>query len=161
MNDSLPEWARNLGLTRHPEGGWFAETWRSALAVPKDVLPEGYSGERSAGTAIYFLLRPGERSEWHVVRSAEIWLYHRGSPILLELGGATAQPGTTAPVVVGPDVAQGHQPQAVVPPNTWQRARPLGDEASLVSCVVVPGFDFDDFRLDDSRPDESRPDESR
>ncbi|MFW0792611.1 cupin domain-containing protein [Gordonia sp. CPCC 205515] len=147
MSDQLPEWAQGLGLSRHPEGGWFVETWRSDLVVPKSALPESYPGCRAGGTAIYFLLLPEDRSEWHVVRSAEIWLYHRGSPVLLELGGTADDPGTPTPVVVGPDVAAGHQPQAVVPPNTWQRARPLGDDASLVSCIVVPGFDFEDFRL--------------
>ena len=34
-----------------------------------------------------------------------------------------------------------------VPPGHWQRARPRDDEPTLVSCVVVPGFDYADFSL--------------
>ena len=37
--------------------------------------------------------------------------------------------------------------QHLVEPDQWQTARPDGDEASLVACVVAPGFDFADFTL--------------
>ncbi|GGO56413.1 cupin [Streptomyces daqingensis] len=134
-----------LGLQPHPEGGWFRETWRSGVPTH----PEGYDGERASATAIYFLLGPGEESRWHVVRSAEIWLWHSGSPLHLQLGRDGAVPDDApATVTLGPDVASGHVPQAVVPPGVWQRARPTdGDGETLVSCVVSPGFDFADFRM--------------
>ena len=77
MSD-LPEWARRLDLSPHPEGGWFRETWRSGLTMPQSALPPDYTGPRSAGTAILFLLMPGQQSAWHTVRSAELWLYHSG-----------------------------------------------------------------------------------
>jgi predicted cupin superfamily sugar epimerase len=141
----LPVWAERLDLSPHPEGGWFAETWRSDVTLTEVVLPPDYTGPRSAGTAILFLLMPGQQSAWHTVRSAELWLYHRGSPLLLETGvqksGATAH-------LLGADIAAGEQPQVLVPPGHWQRARPRDDEPTLVSCVVVPGFDFADFSLD-------------
>ncbi len=143
----LPGWADGLGLTRHPEGGWYRETWRSEVTVPQSHLPGGYSGPRPCGTAILFRLLPGEQSAWHTVRGTEIWLYHRGSPVLLELGGDAERPGSPYSLIVGPDIAAGQMPQHVVPPSTWQRARPAGTEASLVSCIVSPGFDFDDFAL--------------
>ncbi|MDL9935634.1 cupin domain-containing protein [Gordonia sp. ABSL1-1] len=143
----LPDWAQELDLSPHPEGGWFAETWRSDLTLPETVLPSGYSGARSAGTAIYFLLLPGEESAWHTVRGAEIWLHHRGAPVILDLGGTDDAPGAPQPIALGPDVTAGQRPQAVVPPGCWQRARPARAEAALVSAIVVPGFDFDDFRL--------------
>ena len=76
----LPDWARRLDLSPHPEGGWFRETWRSELTVPQSALPPDYAGPRSAGTAILFLLMPGQQSAWHTVRSAELWLYHSGEP---------------------------------------------------------------------------------
>src|ERR1044072_7921634 len=82
----LPAWARELDLSPHPEGGWFRETWRSELTVAQSALPPDYTGPRSAGTAILFLLLPGQQSAWHTVRSAELWMYHRGSPLLLEVG---------------------------------------------------------------------------
>ena len=140
----LPDWARNLGLTPHPEGGWYRETWRSDLDIGQSALPLGYTGPRSAGTAILFLLLPGQQSAWHTVRSAELWLHHRGSPLLLEIG-ATRDDATTQ--LLGGDIAAGEQPQFVVSPGHWQRARPRDAEPALVSCVVVPGFDFDDFAL--------------
>ena len=143
MTGVLPDWAAGLGLQRHPEGGWFAETWRSATTVD---LP-GYPAARALGTAIYFLLLPGEESAWHRVRSAELWFHHRGSALELSLGGDGDQPSAVSAHRLGPDMTNGETPQLLVPPGHWQAARPLGDEPVLVSCVVVPGFDFADFTL--------------
>jgi predicted cupin superfamily sugar epimerase len=123
-----------LGLTPHPEGGWYAETWRADAAA----------GERPAGTAIYFLLKAGERSHWHRVDADEVWLWHGGAP--LELGIA---PGAGGPVTsrrLGPDLAAGEHPQAVVPAGHWQAAASTG-AYTLVSCVVAPGFRFEGFEL--------------
>ena len=152
MSESrLPEWALGLDLRPHPEGGWFRETWRSAVDIPSTVLPDGYIGERAAATAIYFLLLPGEESAWHTVRGAEIWLFHRGAAVELDLGGDADEPRDVETVVVGPDVESGHRPQALVPPGHWQRARAVGDSAALVSCIVARGFDFADFALHEPR----------
>ena len=140
----IPDWAQRLGWRPHPEGGWFVETWRSDVTIPQSVLPPDYTGQRSAGTAILFLLMPDQQSAWHTVRSAELWLFHRGGPLLLEIGREQA---TATTHLVGPDFHAGQQPQVVVPPGHWQRARPRDDEPSLVSCIVVPGFDFADFAL--------------
>lgn len=140
----VPQWASKLELSPHPEGGWFRETWRSDLVVSQCDLPPGYTGSRSAGTAILFLLMPGEQSAWHTVRGPELWLHHRGSPLLLEVG---PERDCTTTHLLGGNISAGEQPQLLVPAGYWQRARPLDNEASLVSCVVVPGFDFDDFAL--------------
>lgn len=140
----LPDWARRLDLSPHPEGGWYRETWRSELTFPQSALPSEYTGPRRAGTAILFLLMPGQQSAWHTVRSTELWLFHRGSPLLLEVGREQASADT---VLLGPDISAGQQPQSIVPPGHWQRARPRDEEPTLVSCVVVPGFDFADFAL--------------
>lgn len=140
----LPDWARRLDLSPHPEGGWYRETWRSALTVPPGALPPDYTGPRSAGTAILLLLMPDQQSAWHTVRSAELWLYHRGSPLLLEIGSEKKSATTH---LLGSDINAGHHPQLAVPPGHWQRVRPSGDQPTLVSCVVVPGFDFADFEL--------------
>jgi uncharacterized protein len=138
-----PPLAEQLDLAPHPEGGWYRETWRS----PVSLRPAGYDGPRSAATAIYFLLQPGQRSRWHVVRSDELWLWHGGGPLVLEFGGAGGEPTGERAVVLGADVAAGQQPQAVVPGGDWQRAAAAGQAPALVSCVVVPGFDFADFRV--------------
>jgi len=138
-----PQLAEQLDLLPHPEGGWFRETWRSAVSV----RPEGYDGPRSAATAIYYLLHPGEESRWHVVRSEEVWLWHAGGPLTLRLGGSGSSPHEASVVALGCDLAGGQQPQAVVPGGVWQAAAPAGAEPVLVSCVVAPGFDFADFRV--------------
>ncbi|MFF7725449.1 cupin domain-containing protein [Streptomyces sp. NPDC008001] len=145
MTDShRPATAELLDLRPHPEGGWYRETWRSDV----EVSPEGYPGSRSACTAIYFLLEAGDRSRWHTVRSAEIWLWHRGGPLHLDIGGTGKEPDAApSTVVLGPDLSRGQQLQAVVPPGAWQRAQPAGDDEVLVSCVVSPGFAFEDFHL--------------
>ena len=135
-----PELAKLLELTAHPEGGWYRETWRSDVSFQ----PEGYDGERASATAIYFLLGPGEESQWHRVRSAEIWLWHSGGPLTLQYGESPEQ---SESFVLGPDVAAGQQPQVVISAGAWQAARPAGDQAVLVSCIVSPGFDFADFTM--------------
>ena len=140
----LPDWARPLDLVPHPEGGWFRRTWASDVNIGRSVLPPDYPGPRSAGTAILFLLMPDQQSAWHLVRSAEMWLHHRGSPLLLDIG-ADLSDATTS--VLGSDILAGERPQLVVPARHWQRARPRDDEPSLVSCVVVPGFDDADLTL--------------
>jgi predicted cupin superfamily sugar epimerase len=137
----LPAWATSLDLQPHPEGGWYAETYRhsGSTATP--------TGDRSLATAIHFLLLPGEWSAWHRVASDELWFHHRGGPLRLWLGGDADRPDGPTELVLGSDVEAGHRPQLLVPAGHWQAARPV-DEAVLVSCVVVPGFDFADFTLD-------------
>jgi predicted cupin superfamily sugar epimerase len=141
--DQRPRTAELLDLQPHPEGGWYRETWRS----PVSFTPDGYPGQRTAATAIYFLLGPEEQSRWHVVRSAELWMWHSGGPLTLRLGGDGELPKAGTEIVLGADVEAGQRPQAVVPGGVWQAAAPASDSEVLVSCVVAPGFDFADFIL--------------
>lgn len=138
-----PVLADQLDLQPHPEGGWFRETWRS----PVVCQPDGYPGQRSVATAIYFALHPGESSRWHVVRSDEMWLWHGPGPLLLRLGGAGDEPCQQSTMVLGGDLAGGQRPQALIPGGAWQAAAPAATAPVLVSCVVAPGFDFADFRV--------------
>ena len=140
-----PELAELLDLAAHPEGGWFAETWRSDVWFS----PPGYDGPRRAATIIVFALHPGEQSRWHVVRWDEIWLWQRGGPLRLRLGGSADKPVESDEVLLGPDLAAGQALQAVVPGGVWQAAAPAGDGPVAVSCVVAPGFEYADFRLDE------------
>jgi uncharacterized protein len=135
-----------LQLQPHPEGGFYRETWRSDLYLPQSALPGDYTGDRSAGTAILFLLPADRCSRWHRVRSAELWFHQAGDP--LELTIAETLDGTSQTIDLGRDNSW----QAVVPPNYWQRATPLAGGAgyALVACVVVPGFDFADFEISDA-----------
>ncbi|RMH50603.1 MAG: cupin domain-containing protein [Alphaproteobacteria bacterium] len=117
-----------LGLSPHPEGGWYAETWRG---------PPGPDG-RAVGTAIHFLLEAHQHSHWHRVDATELWLWQLGAPVELAIGRRR--------VTLGPDLAAGQRLQGIVPPDVWQAARPLGGWA-LVSCIVAPGFSFAGFTL--------------
>lgn len=124
-----------LALTPHPEGGWYRETWRSQ---PLD------GDARSPGTAILFLLEQGQRSHWHRVDADELWLWHAGSP--LDLMVANAHDANPVTIRLGGDVTAGDQPQARVPATRWQAADAHRGWA-LVSCIVVPGFEFAGFEL--------------
>jgi uncharacterized protein len=142
--EARPATAEALDLLPHPEGGWYRETWTAGPGYQ----PPGYPGQRAAATAIYFLLPPGARSCWHAVRSDELWLWHRGGPLTLELGGPGSRPSAEPAVVtLGPDLAAGQHLQRVVPGGHWQAAGPAGPQEVLVSCVVAPGFDFADFTV--------------
>lgn len=137
-----PPLAEVLDLEPHPEGGWFRQTWASPVAV---TLADGRV--RSTATLIYFLLPAGEASAWHRVASDEVWIAHDGA-VVIEFGGFDAQPGICEAHVVGLDLKAGELPQVLVPAGVWQRTRP-SEEDALVSCLVSPGFDFDDFELAD------------
>ena len=123
-----------LGMVKHPEGGWYVETWRA---------PEA-EGERAAASTILYLLAAGERSHWHRVDAAEVWQWSAGGPLELRVWADGAPAVVT--VRLGGDVLHGEEPQAVVPAGAWQAARPVGDWA-LVGCVVAPGFRFEGFEL--------------
>jgi uncharacterized protein len=145
---ALPDWAQGLDLQPHPEGGYFAETWRSSIELPERSLPPGYEGSRPLATSILFLLLPGEVSAWHLVRSDELWIHQRGGPLVLGLGGGDPSgPAIADERQLGTDAAAGQSPQLLVPAGNWQTARPAGDQPVLVACVVSPGFDYRDWRL--------------
>lgn len=123
-----------LKMEPHPEGGFFRETFRDTAD----------DGSRPHSTAIYYLLREGERSHWHRVDAVEVWHWYAGAP--LELGIAPAEGGEAAYVTLGQDLIDGQRPQAVVPTGAWQAARSLGS-FTLVGCTVAPGFEFSGFEL--------------
>ena len=122
-----------LDLKPHPEGGHFRETFRDPRLV---------TDGRSASTAIYFLLARGERSDWHRIDAVEVWHYYAGSPLTLEIADGDGR----RVVTLGPDLAAGEVPQAVVPAQAWQAAESTGDW-TVVGCTVAPGFDFAKFEL--------------
>ena len=126
---------RLLELAPHPEGGHFRETFRDAGRR---------DGERAVSTAIYFLLARGERSHWHSIDAAEVWHFYAGAPLRLEIAGSEG--AETLRTTLGPDLAAGERPQAVVPAGAWQAAASFGDW-TLVGCTVAPGFAFEGFEL--------------
>jgi predicted cupin superfamily sugar epimerase len=124
---------RLLDLEPHPEGGHYRETFRDTRSI---------EGGRAASTAIYFLLRRGERSHWHRVDAVETWHWYVGSALKLQINSGNG----TALVRLGPDLVAGERPQGIVPANAWQAAESLGDW-TLCGCAVAPGFEFSGFDL--------------
>ncbi len=128
-----------LGLSPHPEGGYYRETFRDQVTD---------ANGRAASSAILFLLKAGQRSRWHrVLDAAEVWHWHAGSP--LELGIAPPQ-GPARLVLLGPRIEAGESPQAVVPAGYWQQATPAcaaPDAYTLVGCTVAPAFLFERFEM--------------
>ena len=129
-----------LNLQPHPEGGWYAETFRSPVSIK---LPDGR--ERSAVTSIHFLLEGGRFSAWHRVSSDEIWHFQGGNPLEL----LTIDPhGASERTLLGPNLDRGMKTHHAVPGGWWQAARSTGTAAhTLVVCTVSPGFDFADFEM--------------
>jgi uncharacterized protein len=122
-----------LGLEPHPEGGHYRETFRD---------PRLDANGRSLSSAIYFLLARGARSHWHRIDAVEVWHYYAGSALVLQI----ADDGGPRIVRLGPDLAAGEVPQAIVPAQAWQAAESCGDW-TLVGCTVAPGFEFSAFEL--------------
>ena len=122
----------HLQLAPHPEGGHYRQTWVADNAG------------RPVGTCIYFLLKSGEASHWHRVDAVEIWHFYAGAPLILKVAADDAGPAVDH--LLGPDLAAGQFPQAIVPQEYWQAARSTGDW-TLVGCTVSPGFEFAGFTL--------------
>ena len=124
---------QRLRLAPHPEGGHFRETFRD----------EPVEGDRSASTAIYYLLRRDEVSHWHHVDAVEVWHWYAGAPLELSMAVGDSPIRT---VILGMDLTAGQEPQAVVPAFYWQSARSAGDW-TLVGCTVAPGFEYSGFEI--------------
>jgi len=133
-----------LKLEPHPkEGGYFRETYRSPAHVAATHLPRGYSGARSVGTAIYYLLTPGTFSALHRLVGDEIFHHYLGDAVEMLL----LHPSGTGEIVkLGKNLAAGERPQVVVPGGVWQGSRLVeGGEVALLGCTVSPGFEYADY----------------
>lgn len=140
-------WIDRLQLQPHPEGGFFRETYRAALMLPKTSLPEAYGGDRAASTAIYFLLTGTAFSAFHRIRSDELWHFYDGSALTIHI---IEPAGHYRGIRLGRDLDRGEAPQAVVPAGCWFGASIPGGisrDYALVGCTVAPGFDFADFEM--------------
>jgi predicted cupin superfamily sugar epimerase len=137
------EWVKALGLVRHPEGGWYRETYRSPEAVAREHLPARFTGARAFSTTIYYLLEAGDFSALHRIHQDEGWHFYDGWPMELHL---ISPAGERSCVVLGRDPSKGLFPQAVAPAGWLFGAATTGD-FSLMGCTVAPGFDFADFEM--------------
>ncbi|WP_147819726.1 cupin domain-containing protein [Salidesulfovibrio onnuriiensis] len=139
---------RLLRLEPHPEeGGFFAETYRSAESVLQEHLPGPYDGPRAHGTAIYYMLTPATFSHIHRLKSDEIFHFYLGDPCeMIQLH----PDGSAKTIVLGQDIAAGHKLQALAPKGVWQGTRLLpGGSFGLLGCTVAPGFEYADYEHGD------------
>jgi len=145
--ESASFWIEKLELRKHPEGGWFKEIYRSDEIIPKSALPERYGSGRNFSTSIYYLLEKMDKSNFHRIKSDELWHFYSGSSsieILLIIEGEIQK------LLLGPDFKTGESFQLVIPRNTWFAAHLSNKEGfALTGCTVAPGFDFEDFELAD------------
>lgn len=133
-----------LSLTPHPERGFYSETYRASARVASS----SHAGDRSASTAIYFLIVNDEpATSLHRLKSDEVFHLYEGGPLeILQLRAD----GRVVVSRLGLDIAAGERPQAVVPAGTWFGTELVaGATHCLVGCTVAPGFDFADFELAD------------
>ncbi len=151
MNESeanMPEqavtWIEQLGLEKHPEGGWYKEIYRSSENIPSECLPTRFDGERSFCTSIYFLLCGDEFSALHRIKQDELWHFYAGSGLTVHV---INKAGQYSQKNLGSDLGEGDSFQHVVEAGDWFGASVPADGYALVGCTVAPGFDFADFEM--------------
>jgi len=138
-------WIRKLNLTRHPEGGYYKESYRADELIPLGGLPQRFTQEHCFSTAIYFLLESGDFSALHRIKSDEIWHYYFGSSLTLY---SIDSDGMLFKIRLGPDLDNGQIFQAHIKAGNWFGAKVNDhDSYTLVGCTVAPGFEFGDFKL--------------
>ena len=141
-------YTKHLQLLPHPEGGYYAETYRSEGIIPVTAL-NNFAGERHYSTAIYYLLEQGDYSAFHRIKSDECWHYYAGDTLLIHV---LHKDGQYECVQLGAAIDKGETFQFVVPANTWFAAECAANSRFVLSgCTVAPGFDFTDFEMADKQ----------
>jgi len=134
-----------LNLVKHPEGGYYRETYRSEGIIPKPVLSEKHTGDRNYSTLIYYMLVGNDISCLHRLPSDETWHFYSGSPLLIY---TIDNKGTLNTVKLGNNLNGGEVFHCVIKAGLWFGAE-IDDKSSytLMGCTVSPGFHFDDFEI--------------
>ncbi|MGI9543216.1 MAG: cupin domain-containing protein [Cyclobacteriaceae bacterium] len=141
-------WIDRFQLETHPEGGYYRQIYKSNQIIPSSALSDEYNGERPSATSIYFLLPSGKVSHLHRLASDEVWYHHYGATLTIH---TIDQSGDYEPISLGPETTNGGTFQALVSGGTIFGATvEEKDTYALVSCMVSPGFTFQDFELLDS-----------
>ncbi len=149
MSEKAEFYIKNLKMSEHPEGGYFVETYRSRQIILENSLPSEYDGDRNYSTAIYFLLKSGQISKFHRLKSEEIWHFYDGSPLKLII---INKKGLIDEIILGKSIEDGHTMQTVIHLGTWFGAVVCElNSFSLVGCTMSPGFDYKDFELGDRK----------
>ncbi|ABX42044.1 cupin domain-containing protein [Lachnoclostridium phytofermentans] len=135
---------KNLNMIPHPEGGFYKEVYASDENITSKELKIDFEGSRMLWTSIYFLLRDGEVSNFHRLKSDEMWYYHSGSPLTIYMISPNGELFTEQ---LGLDIENGEKPQVLVPKDYIFGSAMNNEGYALVGCMVSPGFEFRDFEL--------------
>ena len=138
-------WIDKLKLKKHPEGGFFRESYKSVEKIDGNALSEKFTGQRPLSTAVYFLLMGNQFSQFHRLKSDELWHFYYASSLTIHI---IDQTGNYAKICLGSDYEKGEVFQATIKKGVWFGATVDNIQSfSLVGCTVSPGFDFKDFEL--------------
>ena len=148
MSSKAEYYIEHLNLQKHPEGGYFKETYRSEEKFVVNDQDDSFPANRNYSTAIYFLLKSDEHSKFHRIKSDEIWHFHAGSSATIHI----IHPDSLYEAkYLGSDLEKDQQFQVVVPAESWFGVSVDDpDSFTLASCTVSPGFDFRDFEMPDA-----------
>ena len=133
-----------LNMIAHPEGGFYKEIYMSEENITANELKVDFEGSRILWTSIYFLLRDGEVSNFHRLKSDEMWYYHSGSPLTIYI---ITPEGELITERLGLNIENGEKPQVLVPKDYIFGSAMINEGYALVGCMVSPGFEFRDFEL--------------
>lgn len=118
------------------EGGYFRRTYTSELHFDEK--------NRSAGSAIYYLLTPETHSKIHALPIDEIYHFYLGDPVELLL---LEESGKAEMITLHNDVLAGGKPQFVVDKHLWQGSRlKPGGQFALLGTTMAPAFEYADFK---------------
>ncbi len=134
-----------LKMLKHPEGGWFKETYRSERTIGLSELSPDFAGSRNCSTAIYFLLTKDNFSAFHRIKSDEMWHFYDGDGLIIH---ELKPDGSYIKHHLGLRLNEGEKPQVVIGANSWFASEVVENGSwCLVGCTVSPGFDFEDFEM--------------
>ncbi|MBS6501476.1 MAG: cupin domain-containing protein [Clostridium sp.] len=126
---------KNLEMLPHVEGGYFKESFLSEEKVREN---------KNLWSSIYFLLRTGEVSNFHRLKSDELWYYHDGEALTIYM---ISPEGELITKQLGINIEKGEVPQALVPKGYIFGSAMNNEGFSLVGCMVAPAFEYEDFEL--------------
>lgn len=141
MNRTSAAIIKKLKLKKHPEGGYYSETYRSQISIKKNHLPEKFGSDRNIKTSIYFLLNGNSFSAFHRLKADEVWHFYSGVPLNIYI---IQKSGKLKKIILG----KNHLYQVVIKAEQWFAAEVTEPKFySLVGCTVSPGFDYRDFEM--------------
>lgn len=135
---------QQLQMQQHPEGGYYSPSYMSETVIQDGEIRTRFNDDRLLWTSIYFLLKEGEKSHFHRLKSDEMWYFHGGSPLTVHM---IHPDGSYSEEKLGLNVVKGERPQVLVKQGTIFGSSMKEEGFSLVGCMVSPGFDFADFEL--------------